>query len=526
MSDSPQSGLKVRGEMRCLSKEWFFKEMPNGKKILRKWMIYSPNSKQLYCFCCRLFASSDETESLFVSGFFKWWKLNPKVVQHENSEEHLGNLEKWKLFETGLKLENTIDSELLKNMVSEKKKWRNILTRLLDITLFLSKQNLAFRGHDESENSTNRGNFLEMVKLLSKYDAVLKEHTMRLDRHASYLSPETQNEFLNVLASHVRNVLIQEIKSVGYFSMMFDSTPDTSHVDQMSEVIRYVKINNGKVEIKEVFLRFLPLKGKKASDLSSEIFANLESDGLDIMMCRCQGYDHATVMSGVHGGVQAIIKSKNEKALFNGCVNHLVNLCGVHSFAENALCVSFFGTLEQIFAFFSASTHRWDVLLNHCDCSVKRLSTTRWSAHYAAVKAVEENFDKVIAAIEELCDPQENVDTRGSAQSLLPAVCNFTFLCFLYFWKEVLKEIDCTQVYLQTKALSLDKVAAKLELLRLFVHEERNNVVDKSIDRALLTAEEYGLKTERRVRFRKRMAGEQANDAGLTLQAEIRRSMI
>lgn len=202
------------------------------------------------------------------------------------------------------------------------------------------------------------------------------------------------------------------------------------------------------------FLRFFPLKGKKASDLSSEIFANLESDGLDIMMCRCQGYDHAAVMSGVHGGVQVIIKSKNEKALFNGCVNNLVNLCGVHSFAENALCVLFFGTLEQIFAFFSASTHRRDVLLNHCDCSVKRLSTTRWSAHYAAVKAVEENFDKVIAAIEELCDPQENVDTRGSAQSLLPAVCNFTFLCFLYFWKEVLKEIDCTQVYLQTKALS------------------------------------------------------------------------
>ncbi|XP_051168336.1 zinc finger MYM-type protein 5-like [Leptopilina boulardi] len=191
-----RQGIKVKGEMRCLSTAWFSKEMPNGQKILRTWMVYSPISKQLYCFCCRLFASSDENGSLFVSGFFKWWKLNPKVVQHENSEEHLENLEKWKLFETGLKLQNTIDSELLKNMESENKKWRNILTRLLDITLFLSKQNLAFRSHDESENSTNRGNFLEMVKLLSKYDVVLKEHTMRLDRHVSYLSPETQNEFL------------------------------------------------------------------------------------------------------------------------------------------------------------------------------------------------------------------------------------------------------------------------------------------------------------------------------------------
>lgn len=215
----------------------------------------------------------------------------------------------------------------------------------------------------------------------------------------TYLSPEIQNEFINVLANHVKCQLVNEIKSAKYFGIMFDSTPDVSHVDQMSEVIRCVKINNRKVEVKEVFLGFFPLHGKKAADLSAEILKKPENDGLDIMMCRSQGYDNAAVMSGIHGGVQAIIKEKNNKAIFIGCIDHSINLCGQHSFAQNVTCVAFFGAVETIFNFFSTSTSRWEVLLNHSKPSVKRLSTTRWSAHYGAVKVLAENFDGIISAI-------------------------------------------------------------------------------------------------------------------------------
>ena len=150
----------------------------------------------------------------------------------------------------------------------------------------------------------------------------------------------------------MKEILVNEIKAARYFGIMFDSTPDISHTDQMSEVIRYVKIHNGNVDVREVFLGFFPLKGKKADDLSSDILKNLESDGLDIMMCRAQDYDNAATMSGIHRGVQAIWKRKNKKAIFNGCVDHSLNLCGQHSFAENASCITFFSTLERMFSFF------------------------------------------------------------------------------------------------------------------------------------------------------------------------------
>ena len=107
----------------------------------------------------------------------------------------------------------------------------------------VSKQNLAFRGHKEDESLLNKENFLEMVEMLSKYDPVLKEQLMRLKQTAgtvkaslSYLSSESQNEFINILANHVKEILVNDIKAVRCFGIMFDSKPDISHTDQMSSM--------------------------------------------------------------------------------------------------------------------------------------------------------------------------------------------------------------------------------------------------------------------------------------------------
>ncbi|CAN7938939.1 unnamed protein product [Ixodes hexagonus] len=125
-----------------------------------------------------------------------------------------------------------------------------------------------------------------------------------------------------------------------------------------------------------------------------------------------------------------------------------------------------------------------------------------------------------------LCEPQENVDTRGAAQCLLVTVCNFTFLCYLYLWCAVLDEVNAAQLYLQTKGLSLDKVVAKLEALKLFLKEERDRLVRSALEQALVKSNELGIAVERRVRLKKRMAGEQVRDSGLSLQEENRRAML
>lgn len=47
---------------------------------------------------------------------------------------------------------------------------------MIDVTCFLAQQELPFRGHNKSQDSLNRGNYVELLKLISLYDPVLAEH--------------------------------------------------------------------------------------------------------------------------------------------------------------------------------------------------------------------------------------------------------------------------------------------------------------------------------------------------------------
>ncbi|GBP39338.1 Zinc finger MYM-type protein 1 [Eumeta japonica] len=190
-------------------------------------------------------------------------KLTKECLGHKQS------FLKWKELEVRLNCNAIIDQKQQEIFESEEKKWRDVLYRLLNIIQFLAKQNLAFRGHREDirgDDSGNRGNFLELVHLLAKYDPLLMEHLTKIKLGArvsvSYLSPETQNEFINLLGQQVRSTIIRRIQKAKYYCVIFDNTPDISHNDQMSQVLRYVHIEGEKVAVVESFIDFFEPKGK------------------------------------------------------------------------------------------------------------------------------------------------------------------------------------------------------------------------------------------------------------------------
>ena len=79
---------------------------------------------------------------------------------------------------------------------------------------------------------------------------------------------------------------------------------------------------------------------------------------------------------------------------------------------------------------------------------------------------------------------------------------------------------------MQQKGLSLAQCSHKLKALVAFLTEKRDDLVKQSIDTALEICKEQGVPVEeRRVRRKKRMAGENAEDAGLTIVEEVRRCM-
>lgn len=174
---------------------------------------------------------------------------------HESSSQHNVNFCKWKELENRLRKGKTIDNKEQNILAKETKKWHEILTRMFDIIKFLAKQNLALRGHREDDS------FLELVHLLAKYDPVLREHLVRIkmgqNMSLTYMSPEIQNELIDVLGKKVRQIILARVQKAKYYSMIFDSTPDISHKDQTSQVLRYVVIENQEVRVEESFIDFI-----------------------------------------------------------------------------------------------------------------------------------------------------------------------------------------------------------------------------------------------------------------------------
>ena len=232
----------------------------------------------MYCFCCKLFHFTGN--ALFVTKCFnKGWHLNPRIFEHEHSEIHKECIEKWKEFAMRLQLQQTVDKNMQKHIDKERKKWKAILESVVDVTLFLSKQNLPFRGHREAFESNNQGNFLETVKFLVTYSPVLSKHLcdIRTSKKmtTTYLSPTIPNELVLLLSKKVKNIILQEVREAKYFAIKCDSTPDMSHTDQLTHIVRYVTIKNSIAQVKESFLTFFPLSGKTASGISQSILDEL-----------------------------------------------------------------------------------------------------------------------------------------------------------------------------------------------------------------------------------------------------------
>ena len=65
-----------------------------------------------------------------------------------------------------------------------------------------------------------------------------------------------------------------------FVQRVLDNTPDISHKDQLSQVTRYVKMDDDDVKVEKSFLRFIEMKEKTAEQITEQILKRLEEDGL------------------------------------------------------------------------------------------------------------------------------------------------------------------------------------------------------------------------------------------------------
>ena len=245
------------------------------------------------------------------------------------------------------------------------------------------------------------------------------------------MSSTISQEVIEIMGNKVLKVIVKEIQEAKYYSLSVDSTPDFSHIDQLTVVLRYVGASDG--EVVKRFLTFIHIASHTDTGeaLAATVLNFLNKCGIEIKNLRGQSYDNAANMSGCYNGLQAHIARINQLAHYIPCAAHSLNLVGVCAVESCVGAISFFGLVQAMYTFFLASTYRWTFMLENLQNKdgereqnstlvLKRTTSTRWSARADAIKALSHGYSRFQRALQVMAeDVNQKPETIHEANCLL-----------------------------------------------------------------------------------------------------------
>ncbi|KAL6560427.1 hypothetical protein OROGR_003986 [Orobanche gracilis] len=513
---------------RRFSATMYTRTLPNKEMCDREWLVYSKELDRVFCFCCKIFRKGLTRGQLANEGYADWQHLSIRLKEHEVGFDHLTNMATWFEMRQRLKSNETIDKVAYEQFKKERDHWKQVLLRIIALVKYLAKCNLAFRGKKEKLYQTSNGNFLGAIEMFEEFDPVMKEHVRRITNdeiHVHYLGHNIQNELILSLANEIKQEIIRKIKEAKYYSIILDCTPDTSHQEQMSLIVRYVNFSSNIVTVEESFLGFLNVDDTTGKGLFDITCDELTSLGLDIDDMRGQGYDNGSNMRGKHKGVQKRFLDKNPRAFYTPCGCHSLNLALCDMANSCGKAREFFGVIQRVYTIFANSTKRWKILKDNIKgLTPKSLSATRWESRVDSVKAIRLQLSDFREALLEIAEKDNDAKIQSEAKSLASNdLGEFEFMVSLVLWYQILYTVNLVSKNLQSKDMLLDVAIKEVDVLIKFFELFRETGFSKAIDDAKEISVEMNIDPvfrQKRLVSRKKQFDENSSNQDVVLSAE------
>jgi hypothetical protein len=455
---------RFANKLRQFNKNWY---------NLFPWVEYSITADAVFCFACRHFSTHVEVDkTIFINVGFKNWKKamdqNAGLKLHNVSHEHKNSMIKWasfkeiKIRDTNVQSVAAQVNEAHLNLVKENRAYLGII---VDILIYTALQCIPQRGDKEGIESSNRGNFLELLTLFGKYNEIVKKKFLADEaaKNARYTSPLIQNQLLFVISKMLLDQIGDDIRKVSCFAVICDETKDISKTEQLSVVIRYYLEG----AIHERFIGFRPARELNAQSLLEYIEELLARCSIDINKCVAQTYDGANVMSGRVNGVQKLLRDEVENALYVHCYNHRLNLVVVDICKNLPSGNSFFGLVENLYVFISGSAvHskfvqiQKDLNPNKKVIELKRICHVRWTAQVFACISLKSVLGELLVLLNKII---LNRDDRASEAIGLLHQMDFNFVFNLCLYSKILTIFKKVSDFLQKVTFNLTEANILIE---------------------------------------------------------------
>jgi len=410
------------------------------------WLEYSVEKDAAFCFVCYLFADTTNYVGgdAFVNSRFRKWNQPAKLDLHVGSitSTHNEALEKFTNF---IRPRASIASTYIKHTTEEKVKYKARLTYSIGCLRFLLRQGLSCRGHDESDTSSNMGNFKELQKWLGEmFEDVRKVTGQNAPKNCQMTAHSIQTDIINCCAKETSKLIIEDLRD-DYFSILADESSDVYQKEQLALCIRYV---DKKGRVTERFLGIVHVQDTTSSTLKDAIVSLLMEHKLTLSKCRGQGYDGASNMKGEINGLKTKIMDESPSAYYIHCFAHQLQLTLVAVAKQNDDCVAFFDCITNILNVVGISCRKHHMLreaqaqevlealeqgeietgqgLNQ-EMGLGRPGDTRWGTHYKTISriiAMYPTLRKVLGKISK----DKSQSERIKAQNCLTVIESFDFI--------------------------------------------------------------------------------------------------
>ncbi|KAK4879423.1 hypothetical protein RN001_007569 [Aquatica leii] len=434
----PKPNLLITNITKCKTRDYkrHFKVQTYEKS---DWLCGCDVNNSLYCFPCLLFVRDDQTEWT-KSGVKDLIHLAEKIKKHESSKAHLTAKLGFNLLgkqDIRQQLNSAYRMSIEKHN-EEVKNNRYVLSKIINCVKFCGAFELALLGHDEGKHSLNPGLFKGLINFSAELDLALREHLQQATVFKG-TSKDIQNDLLNCMLCVCQAHIKKEISASKFVSIISDETSDISNTYQMVAVFRYTLTNGTPVER---FWSFLNPSDHNATALSDCIENLLNSVLKQTDQLISQSYDGASVMSGVHNGVQKLIKDK-----FNDITN-----------------------------FFSNSPQRVAILDEVVGSRIPKASTTRWNFKIRTVNIVYENREALIECMEKIQYTSRQSDTIIKAGALLRLLNDSKFVFWLTVFHRLMPHVDILYSQLQKRTTDSVTIKQSIKSFEESIQKERDNI--------------------------------------------------
>ena len=181
-----------------------------------------------------------------MDGFHKWKRLDSFDVHvSANMSAHRIAMKRLEDFKNQ---NNSISAALFKQDQEAKIKYRRRLKASVKCLRWLILQGMPCRGHDEKQDSLNRGNFIELLKFHVEGRADVEDVVLHnAPKNCQMIAPSIQKDIINACAKETTKAIIAEICDE-CFAILVDESADISDKEKLSDFLRYVSKSGGVVE--------------------------------------------------------------------------------------------------------------------------------------------------------------------------------------------------------------------------------------------------------------------------------------